>query len=74
MLGFEFVALYILLGCFVGVAAGLLGIGGGGIIVPSLTAIFLMQGVDSQNVVQYGTCNFNGNNCCNIFLKFKSSP
>jgi len=51
MLGFESIALYILLGCFVGVAAGLLGIGGGGIIVPSLTTIFLMQGVDSQNVV-----------------------
>ncbi|WP_044415073.1 sulfite exporter TauE/SafE family protein [Halarcobacter anaerophilus] len=51
MLGFESIVLYILLGCFVGVAAGLLGIGGGGIIVPSLTAIFLMQGMDSENIV-----------------------
>ena len=51
MLGFESIILYILLGCFVGVAAGLLGIGGGGIIVPSLTAIFLMQGMEMENIV-----------------------
>lgn len=51
MLGFESIILYILLGSFVGIAAGLLGIGGGGIIVPSLCAIFLMQGMDSQNIM-----------------------
>jgi len=51
MLSFEFILLYILLGCFVGVAAGLLGIGGGGIIVPSLTVIFALQGIDSENIM-----------------------
>lgn len=51
MLGFETIILYSLLGGFVGVAAGLLGIGGGGIIVPSLTAIFLMQGMPIEMVV-----------------------
>jgi len=51
LLGIESIILYIILGCFVGVAAGLLGIGGGGIIVPSLTTIFLMQGMDMENTV-----------------------
>ncbi|WP_321467825.1 sulfite exporter TauE/SafE family protein [Halarcobacter sp.] len=51
MLGFESILLYILLGCFVGIAAGLLGIGGGGIIVPSLTVIFLMQGMEQENIM-----------------------
>lgn len=51
MLGLESIVLYIVLGAFVGVAAGLLGIGGGGIIVPSLTTIFLMQGMPESEVV-----------------------
>lgn len=51
MLGLESILLYSLLGAFVGVAAGLLGIGGGIIIVPSLSAIFLMQGMPVENVL-----------------------
>lgn len=51
MLGLESIVLYSLLGVFVGIAAGLLGIGGGAIIVPTLTAIFLMQGMPTENVV-----------------------
>ncbi|MGB5444346.1 MAG: sulfite exporter TauE/SafE family protein [Psychromonas sp.] len=51
MPGLESIMLYIALGSFVGVAAGLLGIGGGGIIVPALTTIFLMQGMPQNEVV-----------------------
>jgi len=51
MPGFEFVIYYIILGSFVGVAAGLMGIGGGGIIVPTLTMLFLMQGMAPSEVV-----------------------
>lgn len=51
MFGFEFLIAYVLLGILVGIAAGLLGIGGGGIIVPVLTTLFLAQGISSENVV-----------------------
>jgi uncharacterized protein len=51
MPGWEFVALYIALGIVVGTAAGMLGIGGGGILVPSLTSIFLMQKMPQSAVV-----------------------
>ncbi|MDD3598008.1 MAG: sulfite exporter TauE/SafE family protein [Sulfuricurvum sp.] len=51
ILDLQTIILLITLGAFVGVAAGLLGIGGGGIIVPALTAIFLMQGMAQSEVV-----------------------
>jgi uncharacterized membrane protein YfcA len=51
MPGLESIVLYIMLGSFVGVIAGLFGVGGGGIIVPVLSAIFLMQGMPSDEVV-----------------------
>jgi len=41
----------ITLGAVVGVAAGLLGIGGGGIMVPAFTALFLAKGVPDTQVV-----------------------
>jgi uncharacterized membrane protein YfcA len=51
MLEIEWVLLFLLLGSFVGFMAGLLGIGGGGIMVPVLTSIFLLQGIPLENVV-----------------------
>lgn len=51
MLDMETVIYFLLLGSFVGVISGLFGIGGGGIIVPILTAIFLSHGLDERSVV-----------------------
>ena len=42
----------LLLGAFVGFAAGLLGVGGGGIMVPALTSLFLYFGVPATEVVR----------------------
>ncbi|MCS2608856.1 sulfite exporter TauE/SafE family protein [Halomonas dongshanensis] len=41
---------YIALGGVVGLMAGLLGIGGGGIMVPILTSLFLLQGVPHEHL------------------------
>ncbi len=51
MIETEMMLLFLLLGCFVGFMAGLLGIGGGGIMVPVLTSLFLIQGIPVENVV-----------------------
>lgn len=51
MIDIEMILLFLLLGCFVGFMAGLLGIGGGGIMVPVLTSLFLLQGIPVDNVV-----------------------
>jgi uncharacterized membrane protein YfcA len=51
MSGFEWIALYVLLGGFVGFMGGLLGVGGGGILVPLLASIFIYQGLNIDNVV-----------------------
>jgi len=47
----EWVFAFLLLGSFVGFMAGLLGIGGGGIIVPILTSLFLAQNFPIDVVV-----------------------
>lgn len=51
MLDLEWIVVFLLLGSFIGFMAGLLGVGGGGLMVPLLTAIFLQQGVPVDNVV-----------------------
>ncbi len=51
MLGIEAILAFLGLGAVVGFMAGLLGIGGGGIMVPILTSIFLWQGVAVEQVV-----------------------
>lgn len=47
----EIVIALVSLGIVVGIMAGLLGIGGGGILVPILTTIFIFQGVSKDTVV-----------------------
>lgn len=47
----EWLLVFAALGALVGFVAGLLGVGGGGIMVPALTSIFLMQGVNTTQVV-----------------------
>ena len=42
---------YLVLGAVVGFFAGLLGVGGGGIMVPVLTSLFVAQGMPKDNVV-----------------------
>ena len=44
-------SLYLLLGAFVGILAGLLGVGGGLIIVPALVAIFLAHGMSNEVIM-----------------------
>lgn len=51
MIGIEWILIYLALGAFVGFVAGLLGVGGGGIMVPMLTSIFIAQGFGTDNAV-----------------------
>ena len=51
MLDIQTIIYFLALGSFVGIISGLFGIGGGGVIVPVLTAIFLANGIPETNVV-----------------------
>ncbi len=51
MLEIQTIIYFLALGSFVGVISGLFGIGGGGVIVPILTAIFLVNGVSESTVL-----------------------
>ncbi len=48
-----FIAAYLLLGLLVGFMAGLLGIGGGGIMVPLFSMLFLLQGIATPESVMH---------------------
>ena len=51
MFDIYWIITFLALGSIVGLMAGLLGIGGGGIMVPILTTIFLLNGVPTETVV-----------------------
>lgn len=51
MLGLDTILIFMVLGAVVGFMAGLLGIGGGGIMVPVLTSIFLYNKIPLESVV-----------------------
>jgi len=51
MIEIHWILYYLLLGSVVGFMAGLLGIGGGAIMVPVLTTMFLIQGIPVEQVV-----------------------
>ncbi len=51
LLEIQWILAFLALGAFVGFMAGLLGVGGGGIMVPVLTTIFMYQGIAVEKVV-----------------------
>ncbi len=72
MLAPEWIFLFLLLGCFVGFMAGLLGIGGGGIMVPILTSIFLMHGIQVDQVVHLALGTSMASMLITTFSSFRS--
>lgn len=68
-MGLEWVFAYLVLGAVVGFAAGLLGIGGGGILVPILSTLFILQGKSADNIVHF---SLGTSMACMIFTSFSS--
>ena len=52
MISIEFILLFVSLGAVIGFIAGLLGVGGGGVLVPILTTIFISSGIDDLSAVK----------------------
>ncbi len=53
MLDMEWLMIYGLLGLAVGLIAGMLGVGGGGLLVPLLALVFRYEGFDQDHIVHY---------------------
>lgn len=51
MIDVQWILAYLVLGAVVGFFAGLLGVGGGGIMVPALTSLFAAQGLPFEHLV-----------------------
>lgn len=51
ILDFQTIILFLILGTFVGFMSGLLGIGGGGFLVPAFVAIFSFNGISNDNLM-----------------------
>lgn len=62
----------LLLGSFVGFMAGLLSIGGGEIMVPVLTTLFLYQGIPGK-CSSFSIRNLNGVDYCYVYIKSAST-
>lgn len=45
------IIIYLALGAFVGIVAGLFGVGGGGVMVPSFTSLFALQHFPTEHLV-----------------------
>lgn len=72
MLEPEWILIFLLLGSFVGFMAGLLGIGGGGILVPILTSIFISHGIPVDNVVHLALGTSMASMVITTFSSFRS--
>ncbi|CZE47338.1 sulfite exporter TauE/SafE family protein [Campylobacter geochelonis] len=69
MLNYETIISLLALGAFVGIVAGMFGIGGGGVLVPILTSIFLYNGIASDQVLHLAL----GTSMCSIIITSFSS-
>ena len=72
MLEPEWIFFFLLLGSFVGFMAGLLGIGGGGMLVPILTTIFISTGIPIDNVVHLALGTSMASMVITTFSSFRS--
>jgi uncharacterized membrane protein YfcA len=66
----EWALVFILLGSVVGFIAGLLGVGGGGILVPTLTSILIYQGIPEHDIIHVA---LGTSMACIIVTSFSSS-